>query len=908
MPVQPKVSFAIPARNADLYLEQALQSLVDQTEAAWEAIIADDGSTDGTFAIAERFAAQDSRFSVFRRSGPNGLSAARNEAASKGRAPYIGFLDADDWLAPTYLADMLRVENADVIYSGFNKTDVNGRFLSYHFEDLLPLAPLSVLYSRNPLSASAVIVSRSSFDALGGFDEALRQCEDWDAWIRLAEGGARFAGVDAPLSFYRQSPFSMSRDFGAMLDGAYGIVDRYAPPENASAAKAYLAAWYSATALAAGADWRALLASRDEPPVVPHRHLAKSVFDGLVAGAQVPPTDLDGLEMWTDEHLPALCRTLTGPHDQLGGLGLLTQVEDIVLGACPPEQDISLSRSAQRHEAAGTGPDWASLPDAIDRVYLHHELTDGRWQTEAVPRLTSPPHIPPLENVANFHRQLETLARALVKPDGQTTSLIEEVPIFRYGPQMTAKDVLDHWSEMRAMRFGPFGDPLFAGQVAFCFDDFQSGDTDILLRQIDNLPPSCAILIANGTDLRIGAAAASAGIHTGLLIDIDPDTPPRAFAENVTGILSKTATEANGITFDVLYIRGTNDFTRALVATDAFIRLDGSTFIERPALDTTSSPLISVVIPAYNAEKTLEETLDSVCLQTYKNLEVIIVNDGSRDETQRVAERYAALDSRITVLSQPNGGVARARNYGIAASHGTLIAPVDADDLWAATKIEQQVQVMSDRGPRCGLAFTDYLVIDENSICLSGRGRGSPTTAVTLQEFAFGNIVGNGSSALMRRAAMVEAGGYSFELRDQSAQGCEDYLLYFRIAEHYDLYVIPEPLLGYRELPQTMSGDVLQMIRSYHLVKDEVVNKYPAMHRQTMEGVTYLTAWLAAKAAFSGRWKAVIMLARYSRARGPRALALFTRTFLSELRQRKGRGPMARYRGKRFSAPRRSTS
>src|SRR4051812_29793927 len=106
------------------------------------------------------------------------------------------------------------------------------------------------------------------------------------------------------------------------------------------------------------------------------------------------------------------------------------------------------------------------------------------------------------------------------------------------------------------------------------------------------------------------------------------------------------------------------------------------------------SQLVSAVIPAFNAERTINDTLRSVRSQTHRNLEIIVVDDGSTDRTRSIVEEHASRDSRVTLISQVNAGVAAARNVGWQSSHSEWIAFLDADDLWAPTKIEKQLEVM----------------------------------------------------------------------------------------------------------------------------------------------------------------------------------------------------------------------
>ncbi|KAF0221833.1 MAG: hypothetical protein FD174_164 [Geobacteraceae bacterium] len=123
------------------------------------------------------------------------------------------------------------------------------------------------------------------------------------------------------------------------------------------------------------------------------------------------------------------------------------------------------------------------------------------------------------------------------------------------------------------------------------------------------------------------------------------------------------------------------------------------------------SSLVSVVIPAYNAASTITETLESVRAQSYRPLEVVVVNDGSKDDTVAIVERFTELvigeeGFSVRCITQSNGGPAKARNTGIDNSTGDFIALVDADDVWTETKTARQVELFT-RYPEVGLTFTD---------------------------------------------------------------------------------------------------------------------------------------------------------------------------------------------------------
>src|SRR4051794_35435915 len=100
---------------------------------------------------------------------------------------------------------------------------------------------------------------------------------------------------------------------------------------------------------------------------------------------------------------------------------------------------------------------------------------------------------------------------------------------------------------------------------------------------------------------------------------------------------------------------------------------------------------VSVVMPAYNAEATIGQTISSVLAQTFRNFELIVVSDGSTDRTAQIVQELSANDPRVTLVIQKNRGVAAARNYGISLARTELIAPLDADDIWHGSYLEKQM-------------------------------------------------------------------------------------------------------------------------------------------------------------------------------------------------------------------------
>ncbi|MCP3460044.1 glycosyltransferase family A protein [Bradyrhizobium sp. CCGUVB23] len=226
-------------------------------------------------------------------------------------------------------------------------------------------------------------------------------------------------------------------------------------------------------------------------------------------------------------------------------------------------------------------------------------------------------------------------------------------------------------------------------------------------------------------------------------------------------------------------------------------------------------PLVSVLIPAFNAQQTIAESLRSAQRQTYADLEIIVVDDGSTDDTPKIVSRFGEQDPRIVLIRQANAGVAVARNTALANSEGSLIAPLDADDLWHPQKIERQVANLHHAPDDVGLDYCWFVDIDVDSVvtrCYANRLEGDVYHPLILD-----NFIGNSSVPLIRRALLEQIGGWEPGLRAANAQGCEDWLLYLQIAERARVVLSPAFLVGYRQLPQAMSRNVHQMTRSYEM-------------------------------------------------------------------------------------------
>lgn len=209
----------------------------------------------------------------------------------------------------------------------------------------------------------------------------------------------------------------------------------------------------------------------------------------------------------------------------------------------------------------------------------------------------------------------------------------------------------------------------------------------------------------------------------------------------------------------------------------------------------TEGPSVSVVVPFYNLGRTLPATLASIEAQTFRDLEVLIVDDGSTEPESRAALEQAERTSRVRVLRKPNGGLSSARNAGLKAARGSYVLPLDADDLIAPTFVEKTLAVL-EADPACAYCTTLVQFFDEDPALATGGfvPWGHEPDLLLAQ-----NLAGS-CTALFRRERLEEAGGY-----DEWMNAYEDWDLYCALAERGGRgEVLPEFLFLYRIRPESM--------------------------------------------------------------------------------------------------------
>lgn len=244
-------------------------------------------------------------------------------------------------------------------------------------------------------------------------------------------------------------------------------------------------------------------------------------------------------------------------------------------------------------------------------------------------------------------------------------------------------------------------------------------------------------------------------------------------------------------------------------------------------------PKVSVIIPAYNAERFIKQTIESVLAQTFQDFEIIVIDDGSMDKTAEIVESFG-----VRCLRRKNGGVSSARNAGMEQAKGEYLAFLDADDLWEATKLEKQILIL-DANEHIGICYTAIERIDENGLPLYYSDVSDyldDTEALLL----YSCIIPNPSTALMRRSLFEQFGGF-----DSNFTNYEDWEYWLRLSLQAKFVPIPEYLVKYRMTEGSASGNPHAVERDMSAILDKFFNlsNLPEKYRK-LRNKSYSNNWM----------------------------------------------------------------
>jgi glycosyltransferase involved in cell wall biosynthesis len=221
---------------------------------------------------------------------------------------------------------------------------------------------------------------------------------------------------------------------------------------------------------------------------------------------------------------------------------------------------------------------------------------------------------------------------------------------------------------------------------------------------------------------------------------------------------------------------------------------------------TNISPLVTVIIPAYNAARFLPATINSVQQQTYANWELLIINDGSTDDTVEVVKKYQEKNPCIQLINQCNQGVSQARNLGIEKSQGQFIAFLDADDQWHPDKIQQHIKHFQFH-PRLGVSFSQVEILNQAGEP-TGQVSSSRLHHLKPEHLLSENPTTTTSNWVVRREVFAQVGGFA---PDMSYSEDLEWLLRVMCTGVWEIEGINQVLTRYRTSSGGLSSHLYRM-------------------------------------------------------------------------------------------------
>ncbi len=280
----------------------------------------------------------------------------------------------------------------------------------------------------------------------------------------------------------------------------------------------------------------------------------------------------------------------------------------------------------------------------------------------------------------------------------------------------------------------------------------------------------------------------------------------------------------------------------------------------------SQNALVSVVIPTYNRSLFISDAIESVLNQTYEQIEIIVVDDGSTDKTREIVERYG---SSVKYIFQKNSGPGSARNKGIRMSSGEYIAFLDSDDLWERGKVEEQVEFFK-RNKAYALCCTDAVEVEMHSGKILNNSIAD--NMVIKNGLVFDHLLKyqfiNSSTVMIKKQVLSKTGMFSETLR-----AFEDRYLYFNLARKHKIYFLNKKLVKTRIHNHNITGDQMIMYENFlklysELLSDESLTLYQKLQIRKSMAERHFS--LAYNARLMNQWDRSINLYRKSFATYPR--------------------------------------
>jgi len=247
------------------------------------------------------------------------------------------------------------------------------------------------------------------------------------------------------------------------------------------------------------------------------------------------------------------------------------------------------------------------------------------------------------------------------------------------------------------------------------------------------------------------------------------------------------------------------------------------------------NPTVSVIIPTYNRANLVDKAIKSVLSQTYQDFEIIVIDDGSTDNTEEIIRGFK--DKRVKYIKKykKNRGISATRNIGIKVARGKYIASLDSDDEWLPDKLDKQIKILQDGPPELGVVYSNSCYIDESGKNMNKLPKPKKLEGYIYEDLLGGNYVGTPSTVLIRKECFQQVGLFDDLLNTQA-----DWDMWIRIAKYYRFALIKTPLVRYRLHSNQLSKNLGVKIISANRILVKYANELEIRRRAHSKHYFYI--------------------------------------------------------------------
>lgn len=722
----PKVSIIIPVYNGEKYVEKAIRSALQQTYDNIEILVVNDGSTDRTDEVCRKY--KDEEKIRYYKKENGGVSTALNLALEKMTGEYFSWLSHDDYYYPNKIEEDLKaIEEKTIVLSDYGLIDENGHCYNKVIQ------PHEVINMHNEfalfkgyINGITLLIPRNAFIECGNFDVSLRCTQDYDMWLRMLLKGYKFKHIPKVLALTRIHSNQVTNTNPKMVSEGNEL-------------------------------WIRMM---EELPLERKKMINNTEYNFYKQMVNVlKDTPYDGAMLYAENKEKEMCKNK------------LKQNEDILISVIMPFYD-------EKEEILRK-----SINSVLKQTHKNFELiiindNPGVRDSAFISNISIDNRIVYVENEKNMGASYSR-NRGIDIARGKYIAFLDGDDEFRD----RKLEIQINELEMCAENFSHTSYTRCCGNEKI---NINSGKlTDFIYRQcIYNCPIATPTVMIRKEFLNFYNIRFNEKIHIGEDTCFWLDILTRTCAVGIEDALTMVNINEDSAAYNrKKNIEGIKNIINYISKNENLMHYEEEVSIIKNTYQNLinndynmaiNNPKVSIIIPVYNGENYIQLAIDSAIRQSYSNIEIIVVDDGSNDKTKKICKRYG---NKIKYIEKKNGGVSTALNVGIRNMTGDYFSWLSHDDLYFPEKIFEEVRYLQKNrliGTRT-IVYSDYTTINEKGELINHIKLDSTKLNY---DGAFAMTTGalNGLSLLVPKEAFEEAG-----LFDEKNRCLQDYDLWFKM-------------------------------------------------------------------------------------------------------------------------------